>query len=147
MIPLVMVIDIIITYIIRNQINNITPFFNLHPLFILIISAMNITSIYIQNAWLSTLAMQLPLRMANTCTVVQSWELPTRELHWSRTSWCFGTFTLGCFADKHVVGEYYYRTIQINVIIHLNTGINMLTLFLKYHYLDHHFASAKFSNA
>ena len=53
----------------------------------------------------------------------------------------------GCFADKSVVGESYYRAIQINVIIHLNTGINMLTLFLKYHYLDHHFASAKFSNA
>ena len=35
------------------------------------------------------------------------------------------------FADKLVVGEYYHRTIQINVIIHLNTGINMLTLFLN----------------
>ena len=46
-----------------------------------------------------------------------------------------------------VVGEYHYRTIQINDIIHLNTGTNMLTLFLKYHYLDHHFASARFSDA
>ena len=44
------------------------------------------------------------------------------------------------------MGEY-YRTIQVNVIIHVNMGINMLTLFLKYHYLDHHFAAAKFSNA
>ena len=42
---------------------------------VLIISAMNMTSIYIQNAWLATLAIQLPLRMANTYTVVQSGEL------------------------------------------------------------------------
>ena len=41
------------------------------------------------------------------------------------------------------MGEYHYRIIQINDIIHLNTGINMLTLFLNYHYLEHHFASAK----
>ena len=37
--------------------------------------------------------------------------------------------------------------IQCNVIIHLSTGINMLTVFLKYHHLDHPFASAKLSNA
>ena len=52
-----------------------------------------------------------------------------------------------CFADKPVVGEHYYRTIEINVIIHLNTGINMLTLYLEYHYLDYYFAPAKFLNA
>ena len=33
----------------------------------------------------------------------------------------------GNFADKPVMGEH-YRTIQINVIIHVNMGINMLTL-------------------
>ena len=43
--------------------------------------------------------------------------------------------------------EHHERVLPINVIIHLNTGINMLTLFLNYHYLDYHFASAKFSNA
>ena len=37
------------------------------------------------------------------------------------------------YTDKPAVGEYYYRTIQINVIIHLNTEIDMLTSFLKYH--------------
>ena len=77
----------------------------------------------------------------NRCTVVQSGELPTCELHWSPTSVLEYVCTR-CCADKPVVREYYHRAIHINVIIHLNTGINMLIiiLFLKYHYLDHHFA-------
>ena len=99
-------------------------------LVILIISAMNTTSIYIRNAWFLTLAIN--------CL----FEWPTRAQWCNRgmtdvwapfiTNINFGTCTYDVLQTSlNVVGEYRYRTIEINVIIRLNTGINMLTLFFK----------------